>query len=510
MGIDFELNNPSRKKTVKILAIGNYLTLALDVVQGLLFVPIFLNFLGSRMYGLWLGTGGVIAVLSFLDMGIATLCVQRVAREYGKKNYNKIGLYFFNGILINLGFMLIMFLAGFMISLFLNYFFELNASEYKELSGAFLIALLALILALINNTVEGTLNSLQKPVFPKIVQVLGVVLSIITTYVLLIYDFGVIAIPIGMLVRYLFALLPNIVFLTILFYKNNIPIIKFDFLTIKDYLNLSPSLFLSKLGTSLVSNIEPTLINIFITPEIAVYYSVTKKGGGLVRTILDRIGGIIYPSLSHLHASDDGKEFKKLVVNLVKIIFPITLIGFLMFIIINGLFVDLWVGSENFLGYLMTFLIALSLMFGFLSNFSSYLISTTGDIKYPSIMVFFESIAKLICLYLFLSILGIRGLPLSLFIVSFIFFIVYLRRWRNHIGLNQKEKKDLFNSILKSFITFTLIIGLAFIYTNYYSTKSPIFLILIFCGTLLLCGVVLINQNTQMKQFLIRKFKRKR
>jgi hypothetical protein len=93
----FCLDNPSRKKSIKILTIGNYSVMVIDILQGLAFVPMYLNYIGERLYGLWLGTGGILAVLAFMDMGIATLTIQRVSREYGVKNYIGVSRYFFSG-----------------------------------------------------------------------------------------------------------------------------------------------------------------------------------------------------------------------------------------------------------------------------------------------------------------------------------------------------------------------------------------------------------------------------
>ncbi len=81
--LGFNLQTPSRRKTIKILTIGNYSVMIIDIIQGLAFVPLYLNYIGERLYGLWLGTGGILAILAFLDMGMASLTIQRISREYG-------------------------------------------------------------------------------------------------------------------------------------------------------------------------------------------------------------------------------------------------------------------------------------------------------------------------------------------------------------------------------------------------------------------------------------------
>ena len=59
----FNINNPSRSKSTKILAIGSYSILLIDIIQGLAFVPLYISFTGERLYGFWLASGGIIAIL---------------------------------------------------------------------------------------------------------------------------------------------------------------------------------------------------------------------------------------------------------------------------------------------------------------------------------------------------------------------------------------------------------------------------------------------------------------
>lgn len=485
--IRYNLDNPSRKQSVKILTIGNYSVMVIDVIQGLAFVPLYLTFLGERLYGLWLGTGGIIAVLSFLDMGIASLVIQRISREYGKKNYDGISTYFFSGMLINAFFMSILLIAGYILSLNLSYFFtQMNEGEASILITAFQVAIIALILGLMNNLIEGTLNALQKPLFGKIAQVIASILGLITTYVLLVVKQTVLAIPAGMMVRAFASLVPNMVYLFLLFTKNSIKLFTLRWQTTKDYLLLTPNLFLGKIGTSLVSNIEPTLINMFLTPEIAVYFSVTKKMGGLIKTILDRVGGVLYPSMAHMFADSMLQKYRSFCLKLINYLLPIAFLAFSAFVLLNKSFIGLWVGSENYLGDLMTTLIALSLILSYFSNILSYMLSSTGDIKFPSNFVFFESMIKLGLLYVMAKFFGVYGLPVAIAFTSAIFITVYTFRWNLHLKLDKQQKRMLFSSIRKVVFALALTTMVLYYIVNKISMHG-------FLGLILISAIVLFS-----------------
>lgn len=432
--MDFNLKSPSRRKTSKILAIGNYSVMVIDIIQSLAFVPLYLTYIGGRMYGLWLGTGGVLAILAFMDMGIASLTIQRVSREYGKKNFDGISKYFSAGFLINACFMGVLLIAGIISSYGLDSLFpDTTTTENRLLIEAFQIALIAMILSLLNNTIGGTLNALQKPLMAKVFELAGAISGIVVTYVLLFGDQPLMAIPVGMLARSSIGLVPNMIYLTVMLRNNGIPIFNYKFEIVKDYLNLTPNLFLSKFGTSLVSNIEPTLINMFMSPEVAVFFSVTKKAGDLIKKVLDRIGGVLYPSLAHLYSEANTIKFNELFIRIINYIFPASLLLFLIYILLNEQFVSLWVGEENYLGDWMTILISTSLLFSTVSNLLSYLLSTTGDIKFASNSVFVESITKILMLLISLKLMGVYGLPVALILTGLIFISVYFKRWNKHL-----------------------------------------------------------------------------
>lgn len=424
----------SRKRSVKILAIGAYAVLLLDVIQGIVFVPLYLNYIGEKLYGLWLGTGGLIGVLGFLDLGIATLTIQRVSREYGAKKMDGVSKYFFGGFLINTMFMLILAIFGFVLSFWIGGLFSgTTESDSEILTSAFRVALFALIISLFNNTIQGTLNALQKPLAGKIFEFAGALFGIVTIYLMLLGENSLMAIPVGMLVRSSVAFFPNLIYLISVFVKNKIKLFSYDKEIVKDYIKLTPNLFLSKFGTSLVANIEPTLINLFLTPQIAVYFTVTKKAGSVIRTILDRIGGILYPSIAHMFGEANKKYFSDTVLKINRMLFPLTLVLFLSYSILNESFVTIWVGSENYLGDVMTILISISLLTSFYSNIFGYLLSTTGEIKFTNNVVFLESISKIVLLLIGLAFFGVYGLPIAIIFSSLIFISIFSMKWNKYL-----------------------------------------------------------------------------
>ena len=80
-----EGNSPANAKTnmdrreVLWNLVLQYSTVALMLIQGVVLIPVYLRFLGSAEFGVWLVTSGVATWLSIVDPGLSTLIQQRIS-----------------------------------------------------------------------------------------------------------------------------------------------------------------------------------------------------------------------------------------------------------------------------------------------------------------------------------------------------------------------------------------------------------------------------------------------
>lgn len=468
---------PSRRTAVKILAFGNYTSLLIDTVQGFLFVPLYLDKLGSNLYGFWLATGGIIAILGLFELGITTLSIQRISHAYGKLDLKSIGNYFFNGILLNTFLILLVCLLGYILSFFLIELLNIDLVFRDLIINSFLIALVAFGITLFNNMLEGTLIALQKPLFCKFTQIFSSLFSVVLLYYLLLNDYSLLALPIVLFVKAATNTIPNLIYLFLVFKANRISFFSFKKEVFFEYLKLSPSVFLSKLGGALVGNLEPVLLTIFLSPNVTVIYSITSKAGVLVKTILDRITGIIFPSLSHFYSSESNLKFKRFIIDFVNVILPIIVVLFTLFIIANKLFVGLWVGEENYMGDLISLFIVFAFVSSFLSNSVCYLLTITGDIKYPSKVFFIESLFRMFFLVLFLKYFHILGMLTAITLVCSLFLCKYLTIWNNYLKLSNYELKLFYFKIVKNQIPIILTGCVSFYLTRLFLSTAFLFII---------------------------------
>ena len=139
-----------------------------------------------------------------------------------------------------------------------------------------------------------------------------------------------------------------------------------------------------------------------------------------------------------------------------------------------------------------------------MSNDSSYLLSSTGDIKFSSNVLFTESISKVLLLYALLNFIGIYGLPIAIIITSVIFLIIYIIRWDKHLKTNKIEKKLLFQSLFKFFILFVSISIIIFFLTKDLLLKSFIEFFFLGFSIAIIYSMILLFSDKSFKQLLMK------
>ena len=427
-------NTPSRRRAIAIQMAGGYVNKGIVIIQGLLLIPLYVHFIGDRMYGLWLASGGVLAWLSFIDMGIGGLLIQRVSSAYGRQDHKQVADYFVNGLVVYGALDLVFCSLVLGLSFFIADWFGAKGEEAYLLRACFQLAGIAAGAEFLNNCLRGFAQALLRPLFP-IICIIGFRILGLAVIVLLLYqDYGLWAIPIGLLVNTIPVLLLNGYYSVRLIRKlgkgwrisKNI---------IRDFYRLSPALIAGRIGNSMVNNIEPTLIAIILRPELATAFVITRRAADMVEQLLQVINASTFPSFVNLYAEGDIKKSQCAVSMIMTLIFGVGLVGFGTYVAGNRAFVHLWVRPGHFLGEVLVLLMALGLLMMVISQIFSRLLIATGDIAYPSWLTLGEALTRVILMIVFLCVFGLVGLPLGMIVSCTVFLLIYYRRFKTKLPL---------------------------------------------------------------------------
>lgn len=444
---------PKRRQAAMVHLIGGYFNIGLTILQGFLLVPLYLQHLGPRLYGLWLASGGVLAWLVVLDMGLGSLMIQRISRSYGQKNARGIGLYFFNGLLLQCGLMVLLVGGAALLASWLPVWFKATTAEAAPLRWCFVLAAVSVAMSILNNGAASLSQSLQRPLFMIIATAACTLVGLAATILFLWIGWGLWAIPGGLLARNVPLFTGNLLYSLWLVNRAG-GRLRYDKAIMADMLKLSSALFASKFGSGLVGSVEPILIAVMIRPELAVAFAITKRVGDVIKLLLDRFAGAVFSGFCHLYAKGEKRKAAEVAGQVMLFVFGAGLVFLSTYVAGNASFVHLWVGKDHFVGQGVTILIAVSIFMIVTNNLLSYLLGATGDIARPSFLILAEAVLRVVLMLLLLPSLGLVGLPVAMIISTSLFSLIFYLRFVRRLPFSFSQ----FTKPLKS-LGLVLIVG---------------------------------------------------
>ncbi|MBU0571105.1 MAG: oligosaccharide flippase family protein [Candidatus Omnitrophica bacterium] len=416
----------SRRKGTIALMFSGYASLVLTMVKGIVLIPLYLHYIDTRLYGAWLATGSIVAYFGLCDFGISNVLVQRVASNYGKQDFRRLGSTLGTGLMIGIVASCLPVFLGLILLPWIAEAFHITGVEASQLKLSFLMAAVGTSLMLMVYNVGGVLIALQRQIVPGMFLVIGDILSVVVTLVLLVLGYGLVAIPIGALVWGISAVLGNGIYLW-WFLKTKLPqvSIRFKKNDARDLSFQSVWQFGAQAAVTLARRSDNLIIAALIDPSFCVILTVTKKAVEILTLIVRYFVRAFLPSLAHLHGEGDKKKFKKISV----ITFKITMLagiclmgGYLFF---NKSFVNLWVGKEFFGGGALTKLLYVYGFFVIIGTNFYVILFAKGEMVTAARAYIAEA---LICVPLsicFAMIWGIKGIVVAgiLAIISTSFWI---------------------------------------------------------------------------------------
>ena len=241
---------PSRKRATVLQAIGGYVNTGILTIQGLLLIPLYLNYIGAHMYGLWLASGGILGMLGLVNFGVSSLVIQRIAHAYGKRNLVKAGAYYINGVILYLCICLLYGLVGWLVSLWLPEILMVTGENAELLRHCFQLGAVAMVISIFNECLRSFAQALLRPLVPMASIAVGRILGIGGTVLMLLYGFGLWAIPAGTLIAECVVFFLNLFHSSMLFRQLSTKV-KFDLNIIREYMQISPALLMARVGGTL-------------------------------------------------------------------------------------------------------------------------------------------------------------------------------------------------------------------------------------------------------------------
>lgn len=410
------------------------LSSALTAVRGVLLIPIYVKVIGPDLYGLWLASGGILAWLTMLDLGLVKGLNQRIASAFGEKKPEQAVEFMVNGFLIYLALSVLVAAIGIAFSYFVPRMLDADSDQLTVLVRCFQLAVLALVFRILSGVFRAFCLSALRPTWPLLSMNLSILGGTGITVIALYSGFGLWAIPIGMLFTDVFHFLSVGLYAFSIARKHPMGF-SVNARAMKDLWRLTPSLFGSRVGSALIRSIEPTIIALLLTPAIATAFAVMRRAADVIAQALQTGVSSTLSGLAHLVGEGNSGRTKSIADRVLLTYFVFASIGFGLFVIGSESFVSLWIGETAFLGIGISALVACSLFLrGFMELLTTFL-TAIGHVAYASWGTLIEAALRLVLMYALVASLGVIGAPVGMVGTCFLASMFFGMRFRRNMSL---------------------------------------------------------------------------
>ncbi|MDQ8205602.1 hypothetical protein [Pelagicoccus sp. SDUM812003] len=408
-------------------------------------VPLILHYVSAELYGGWLASGNLLALLSMLDLGISGVLQQRVAQSEGQGRHQKTSEFLNTGLI----------LAALSFAVIITIGLSLSP-EAAKLSGltrdddlaaiklTIQIAIVATAFLILGHFFGSACYGLQSSRLNSFLPVIASIVGLASLFYCLTSDFGVYSLAISYLARAaVYATSRGILLLTLLKKSGH----NYKTPSLSSFKHLGKSAlesFFSQSIYGMILNIETILIANLHSPLQSTEFSVTQRAQKASIMPLQRASTSFKPSLSHAIGDGQIETVEKVIRKLFNYLSWSSFLVASCIYTLNPTFTRLWVGTDIYAGNTINFIISLSVITTISLHTLNELLFSTGCIRSANRHVLMHSITVLAFAlagnHLF-GIIGIIAAPLAS--SSLIYIPLMYKSLSSHITRNHNRLLDI-------------------------------------------------------------------
>ncbi len=342
----------------------------------------------------------------------------------GRGDYKTAGQWFTAGAWILGGSAVVAAFAGFLFSSWIPRIFGITGESAAILEGSFALGSIAGGLSIFNNLFLGLGISLQQTRFMYSATAFSSIVSFIITVLAIFKGAGLWAIPIGMCSRALLVFLFGVYFITFGIQREIREQFVYNHQIFKEYLRSAPATAVGGVAYALLNQSETVIVGIFIRPDIAAIYNITKRGIEIVKNVIDIGISSSFGAFAHLVGSGDFVKANNVTSEIRSLRFVISIACSGVYVAINKSFLNLWIGPGIYGGDLLTILFAIQFLIIGDTFLLNILYKGTGEVAKGSWILGLEAITRISLMIMVIQYFGQTSIPIINSIVSVIFGLI--------------------------------------------------------------------------------------
>lgn len=445
-----------------------YVNMLIINIIGLLLTPFVLKFVSKEEYALYYLSADILMWLSFAQLGVANSYNSLAAISFGNKNYNELGKLSSTAWSLQLLSSLVVLIVGIVLSFFVESFFKVKSTQ-TNVQLFFLIMVAGSVLMLMNQIYTSLLTSSKEVHISNRISIISVIPKVIFTILFLLIGWNLI----GLAFANLISIIVPIVIMSYYVRK------RYSFIEIsikgwtrehsKKLLYTGIWFSIGGLAGILILGLDRIVIAKVVSLELVAGYLITQKLFFLSDKVLSQVINVSRPFFGQLYGIQSFDKMKNLFDLFTKIAIFCSVFMALLIMIVNELFIDLWVGEEFYLGKIVTFFLAINfvIQFNLLPN-RVILATTLYKLKSQNVLRVFEGIVNLVLSIYLGKLYGISGVIAGSIIASLLFSNIIFNFY-----CYKFFKINLVNTTSKLFLHYFLILILIVYFVADYFFYNP-------------------------------------
>lgn len=376
----------------------NYVVIILNMLVGLLYTPYMLRMMGQSEYGLYSLVASVISYLTILDLGLGNAVVRYTAkfRAEGKiiEQYEMFGMFLVLYVLIGI----IAFAAG--LGLYFNVDILFGSTMSMEELGKARIMMLFLIFNLAVTFPMSIFGSIitayEHFVFPKVVNIVRVILNTVIMVCLLEMGYKAVAMVI---LQTMFNLLTLVINFFYCKYKLQVKIFfrNFQWKFLKEVAIYSFWIFLNVIMDRIYWSTGQFVLGAFVGTAAVAVFAVAIQLEHIYMQFSTAIAGVFLPKVTGMVARNDNrKDISDLFIRTGRIQYIVIALILTGFVVFGRDFINLWAGTDYDSAYTITLLFFISLSIPLIQNLGITILQARNQMKFRSLLYIAIAVFSLI------------------------------------------------------------------------------------------------------------------
>lgn len=455
----------NNSKQVKIGAILSYVSIAVNILAGLLYTPWMVKRIGQSQYGLYTLANSLIT-LFLIDFGLSSAAGRYVSKYHAEGDEEKVNN--FLGVIYKLYLIIdtVIFVALFVFFFFIDkVYVTLTPEELKQFKVVYIIAASFAVFNFPFVTFNGVLTAYEKFIPLKLADLIYRFLIVGLTVVALLMGFGLYA----LVTVNAIAGISVIIFKFIVIKKTTPVKVNFrysDKSLYKDIFGFSIWVTLASLAQRLIFNITPTILGVVADSSAIAVFGVVTTIEGYVYTVTTAINGMFMPKISRIYSNTDSDtDINPLFLRVGKFQYALNGLIVVGFALIGKSFINLWMGAEYSDAYYGILLVIIPGMFFNALQIANTAMVVQKKVNWQAWVNIAIGVLNVACSFLFSKYWGVIGASLSIFIAymvrAIVLNIIFYKKMNFNIPLFARD--CYLRMMLPMLITIGLGIGLNYL-----------------------------------------------